>query len=109
MKLASLALVATVISTVSSVLTADSQQATICAVCSKTIAYAGLTRTLTLAKEEESNTLQCNYDTPAIAGFNPACLYANIGGDLIFSNAGSACPNPASTVVQSATCTTAPL
>ena len=33
----------------------------VCAVCSKTIFYAGATRTLTSAKEEGSNTLQCKW------------------------------------------------
>ncbi|PPQ65447.1 hypothetical protein CVT26_000099 [Gymnopilus dilepis] len=57
-----------------------------CAVCAPTIFFDGLTRTLTLSREEESNTLQCNYDTPAISGFSPACLYQNVNGQLIFTN-----------------------
>ncbi|KAF8902932.1 hypothetical protein CPB84DRAFT_821562 [Gymnopilus junonius] len=71
-----------------------------CAVCAPTIVFDGLTRTLTLSREEEDNTLQCNYDTPPIEGFSPGCLYLNVDGQLIFTNtAGSlfslpgACPS----------------
>ncbi|KAJ7661380.1 hypothetical protein DFH06DRAFT_1467056 [Mycena polygramma] len=71
-----------------------------CGVCSPTIVYAGLTRTLTLQREEGSNTVQCNYDTPPISGFSPACLYQNVNGVLIFTNTGptltslpGACPS----------------
>ncbi|KAJ7828386.1 hypothetical protein B0H14DRAFT_2812258, partial [Mycena olivaceomarginata] len=51
-----------------------------CGVCAPTIVYAGLNRTLTLQREEGSNTVQCNYDTPAISGFSPGCLYRNVDG-----------------------------
>ncbi|KAJ7124437.1 hypothetical protein C8R44DRAFT_875473 [Mycena epipterygia] len=72
-----------------------------CGVCSPTIVYAGLTRNLTLSREEGSNTVQCNYDTPAISGFSPGCLYRNVDGVVTFTNTGptltslpGACPNP---------------
>ncbi|KAK7053694.1 hypothetical protein R3P38DRAFT_3171026 [Favolaschia claudopus] len=38
-----------------------------CGVCAPTIFYSGLARTLTLQREEGSNTVQCNYDTPPIS------------------------------------------
>ncbi|KAJ7848926.1 hypothetical protein B0H14DRAFT_3867046 [Mycena olivaceomarginata] len=59
-----------------------------CGVCAPTIVYAGLNRTLTLQREEGSNTVQCNYDTPAISGFSPGCLYRNVDGVVIFTNTG---------------------
>ncbi|KAK7676848.1 hypothetical protein QCA50_011497 [Cerrena zonata] len=62
-----------------------------CAVCPPTIFFEGQTRFLTLAKEEESNTLMCDDDRPMIRGLNPFCLYANLGS-LIFTNTGGACP-----------------
>ncbi|KAJ7661389.1 hypothetical protein DFH06DRAFT_1192192 [Mycena polygramma] len=72
-----------------------------CGVCSPTIVYAGLTRKLTLQRYEEYNTVQCNYDTPPIAGKSPGCLYRNIDGVLTFTNTGAtlqslpgACPSP---------------
>ncbi|KAJ7676156.1 hypothetical protein B0H17DRAFT_128565 [Mycena rosella] len=72
-----------------------------CGVCAPTIFYSGLNRTLTLMREEGSNTVQCNYDTPAIAGFSPGCLYrVNVDGVLTFTNTGptltslpGACPS----------------
>ncbi|KAJ6579677.1 hypothetical protein DFH09DRAFT_1147240 [Mycena vulgaris] len=88
-----------------------------CGVCSPTIFYSGLTRNLTLTREEGSNTVQCNYDTPPISGFSPGCLYRvpfvnssnmetiftspqNVDGALIFTNTGptltslpGACPS----------------
>ncbi|KAK7690097.1 hypothetical protein QCA50_006743 [Cerrena zonata] len=73
---------------------------TSCAKCAPTIVFGGVTRTLTLAREEEMNTLQCNYDLPAISGFSPACLYANVNGALLFTNAGSSCPSVATIVTQ---------
>ncbi|KAI0803104.1 hypothetical protein BC629DRAFT_1438179 [Irpex lacteus] len=73
--------------------------AIICATCPPTIVFEGVTRTITLKREEEGNTLQCNYDLPAIPDFSPGCLYDNASGELIFSNAGGACLNPAPTVV----------
>ncbi|KIK62745.1 hypothetical protein GYMLUDRAFT_242389 [Collybiopsis luxurians FD-317 M1] len=72
----------------------------VCVVCSRTIFYAGATRTLTSGKEEGSNTLQCNYDTPPISGLNPYCYYANINGSLLLSNTGGACPDPGTRVTQ---------
>ncbi|KAJ7250369.1 hypothetical protein C8J57DRAFT_1355452 [Mycena rebaudengoi] len=76
-----------------------------CGVCAPSIVYAGLVRTLTLQREEGSNTVQCNYDTPPISGFSPACLYRvyslrlqytprilnypqNVDGHIIFTNTG---------------------
>ncbi|KAJ7799681.1 hypothetical protein B0H14DRAFT_2902431 [Mycena olivaceomarginata] len=47
-----------------------------CGVCAPTI------------REEGSNTVQCNYDTPAISGFSPGCLYRNVDGVVIFTNTG---------------------
>ncbi|KAJ7075726.1 hypothetical protein B0H15DRAFT_649753 [Mycena belliarum] len=77
-----------------------STSAVSCGVCNATIFFSGLTRTLTLMREEGSNTVQCNYDTPAISGFSPACLYRNVDGVLIFTNTGptltslpGACPS----------------
>ncbi|KAJ7499923.1 hypothetical protein FB451DRAFT_47497 [Mycena latifolia] len=71
-----------------------------CGVCNSTIFYSGLTRTLTLMREEGGNTVQCNYDTPAISGFSPGCLYRNVDGVLTFTNTGAtltslpgACPS----------------
>ncbi|KAJ7476833.1 hypothetical protein B0H11DRAFT_2234805 [Mycena galericulata] len=46
-----------------------------CGVCAPTIFYDGLTRSLTLMREEEQNTVQCNYDVPPIQNKSPACLY----------------------------------
>ncbi|KAJ7907183.1 hypothetical protein B0H13DRAFT_2332569 [Mycena leptocephala] len=40
-----------------------------CGVCNATIFVQGLTRTLTLQREEGSNTVQCNYDTPPSPDF----------------------------------------
>ncbi|KAJ7240002.1 hypothetical protein C8J57DRAFT_1371948 [Mycena rebaudengoi] len=74
-----------------------------CGVCAPSIVYAGLVRTLTLQREEGSNTVQCNYDTPPISGFSPACLYRytprilnypqNVDGHIIFTNTGPT-PDP---------------
>ncbi|KAH9475996.1 hypothetical protein JR316_0011563 [Psilocybe cubensis] len=87
-----------------------------CAVCAPTITFSGVVRTLTLVRQESGNTVQCNYDTPAIPGFSPGCLYGvstrllkmfgngtgkvnvyldlqNVNGALIFTNAGTACPS----------------
>ncbi|KAI0095292.1 hypothetical protein BDY19DRAFT_917159 [Irpex rosettiformis] len=75
--------------------TASPTPALTCVSCPPSIVFEGVTRTLTLSREETGNTLQCNYDTPAISGFSPGCLYSNNGGTLIFSNTGGACPNPA--------------
>ncbi|KAJ7099848.1 hypothetical protein C8R43DRAFT_1114755 [Mycena crocata] len=66
----------------------NSATAVNCGVCGPTIFFRSLTRTLTLMREEGSNTVQCNYDTPAISGFSPACLYRNVDGVLIFTNTG---------------------
>ncbi|KIK62744.1 hypothetical protein GYMLUDRAFT_260008 [Collybiopsis luxurians FD-317 M1] len=86
-----------------------SAQAITCVVCPPTIVYAGVTRTLTLAKEDTGNTIQCSYDTPAISGFSPYCYYSNVNGGLILSNTGGSCPNPGPTTAQSgSSCTTAP-
>ncbi|PPQ80520.1 hypothetical protein CVT25_001550 [Psilocybe cyanescens] len=46
-----------------------------CAVCAPSITFQGAVRTLTLNRQESGNTVQCNYDTPAIPGFSPGCLY----------------------------------
>ncbi|KAF4611168.1 hypothetical protein D9613_007344 [Agrocybe pediades] len=60
-----------------------------CGVCAPSIFFQGQTRKLTLQREEGSNTVQCNYDTPAISGFSPGCLYRNVDGVLIFTNTGA--------------------
>ncbi|KAF9261831.1 hypothetical protein L218DRAFT_474445 [Marasmius fiardii PR-910] len=57
--------------------------AKICARCSNTIVYSGLTRKLTLVRQSSVstlNTVQCNYDSPSISGFSPYCVYNNIDG-----------------------------
>ncbi|KAJ6544366.1 hypothetical protein B0H19DRAFT_1267642 [Mycena capillaripes] len=71
-----------------------------CGVCSPTILYSGVTRTLTLQREEGGNTVQCNYDSPPITGFSPGCLYRNVDGVRTFTNAGEACPAKINTVVK---------
>ncbi|KAJ7499927.1 hypothetical protein FB451DRAFT_1358937 [Mycena latifolia] len=80
-----------------------------CGVCSSTIFFQGLTRTLTLQWEDENNTVQCNYDTPAIPNMSPGCLYRNVDGLLLFTNTGptltslpGACPSIQ--LVQKTTC-----
>ncbi|KAJ7197003.1 hypothetical protein GGX14DRAFT_671543 [Mycena pura] len=89
---------------------APSVSAVSCAVCPASIFYQGLTRTLTLPQQTSGNTLQCNFDTPAISGFNPACVYRNVDGVLIITDtAGSigalpgACPTSVP-VVQKTSC-----
>ncbi|KAF8173813.1 hypothetical protein K438DRAFT_1850072 [Mycena galopus ATCC 62051] len=67
----------------------SSAAAVSCGVCAPSIFYQGLTRTLTLAMQDTGNAVQCNYDTPAIAGKNPACLYQNVNGVLTFTNTGA--------------------
>ncbi|KAJ7618599.1 hypothetical protein FB45DRAFT_932003 [Roridomyces roridus] len=77
-----------------------------CGVCAKSIVYAGQTRTLSLGETENpGNYLQCNYDTPAIQGFNPYCVYQNVNGAFVFTNTGSgtgACPSI--TLLQKTSC-----
>ncbi|KAF9063846.1 hypothetical protein BDP27DRAFT_1451079 [Rhodocollybia butyracea] len=91
----------------SAVPTSDSQQTATCAVCPSSIVFEGQTRTLTLAEEETGNIIQCNYDTPAISGLNPFCVYNNIGGALVFSNTGGACTSPTMVSQPGPSCTTA--
>ncbi|CAK5276192.1 unnamed protein product [Mycena citricolor] len=71
-----------------------------CGVCAPTIVYAGVTRKLTLSREEGAGNIdvQCNYDSPPIPNFSPGCLYRNVDGVLIFTNAGNACPSVIPTV-----------
>ncbi|KAG6820337.1 hypothetical protein H0H93_001997 [Arthromyces matolae] len=78
-----------------------------CAVCPASIFYGGLTRTLTLAFESSVvGYIQCNYDTPAISGFNPYCVYTNLNGALYGSNTNGACPTTATlTTETSGPCT----
>ncbi|GLB40982.1 hypothetical protein LshimejAT787_0901970 [Lyophyllum shimeji] len=86
--------------------------AVFCAVCPPTIFYQGLTRTLTLTKYTASaGTVQCNYDTPAIPGKSPGCLYRNLDGQVTFTNTGAtlsslpgACPNPATVITKTTSC-----
>ncbi|KAJ7166102.1 hypothetical protein C8R46DRAFT_1097082, partial [Mycena filopes] len=80
-----------------------------CGVCSPSIFFKGLTRTLTLQWEEGSNTVQCNYDTPPISGMSPACLYRNVDGAVIFTNTGATLTSlpgacPAIQLVQKTSC-----
>ncbi|KAJ8093967.1 hypothetical protein PM082_009851 [Marasmius tenuissimus] len=72
------------------------KRAKICARCTDTIVYAGLTRTRTLIRQSSVstlNTVQCNYDSPAISGFSPYCVYNNLNGSLFATNTGGACPS----------------
>ncbi|KAI0344138.1 hypothetical protein BDW22DRAFT_1133000 [Trametopsis cervina] len=85
---------------------ATAAPAIVCAVCPSTIFFSGQTRKLTLSREE-SGDLQCNYDTPAISGFSPTCLYANNGGILLETNAGTACPSVAATKTETSSFCTA--
>ncbi|KAF7301026.1 hypothetical protein MIND_00666400 [Mycena indigotica] len=59
-----------------------------CGVCAPSIFYQGLTRTLTLQWQTSGNTVQCNYDTPAIPNKSPACVYRNVDGVLTITNTG---------------------
>ncbi|KAJ7226625.1 hypothetical protein B0H12DRAFT_240620 [Mycena haematopus] len=88
----------------------SSAAAVSCGVCPTSIFYQGLTRTLTLAMQDTGNAVQCNFDTPAIAGKNPACVYRNVDGVLTITNTGptigslpGACPTTVA-VVQKTSC-----
>ncbi|KAF9461622.1 hypothetical protein BDZ94DRAFT_1263293 [Collybia nuda] len=81
-----------------------------CGVCAPTIFFQGQTRTLTLTRQGSGNQVQCNYDSPAIPGFSPGCLYRNVDGQITFTNTGAtltslpgACPNPI-TLVSKTSC-----
>jgi hypothetical protein len=54
-----LALTAIVLLTSSAAAAPAPAPGVLCAVCPSTIVFEGLTRTLTLIREEEGNTLQC--------------------------------------------------
>ncbi|KAJ7911120.1 hypothetical protein B0H13DRAFT_2328719 [Mycena leptocephala] len=82
----------------------SSAAAVTCAVCPSTIFYQGQTRTLTTTREDTGNTIQCSFNTPAISGFSPACLYGNVNGALTFTNTSpNACPGTA-TLVSKTSC-----
>ncbi|KAJ7912734.1 hypothetical protein B0H13DRAFT_2327081 [Mycena leptocephala] len=73
-----------------------------CGVCSPFMFFSGVNRTLTLQREEEMNTVQCDYSggnlpSPIVI---PYCLYANINGAVLVTNTGptltsvpGACPS----------------
>ncbi|KAJ7851335.1 hypothetical protein B0H13DRAFT_1905261 [Mycena leptocephala] len=61
-----------------------------CGVCSPFMFFSGVNRTLTLQREEEMNTVQCDYSggnlpSPIVI---PYCLYANINGAVLVTNTG---------------------
>ncbi|KAJ7174447.1 hypothetical protein C8R46DRAFT_1080933, partial [Mycena filopes] len=72
-----------------------------CGVCGPSIFFQGLTRTLTSTRQDTGNAVY--YDTPPISGIAPACVYSNVNGGLLVTNAGGACPSTV-VVVQEASC-----